>query len=303
LLDGCLPSSGGFHPSLEETGMPYSALVTFREGLEAALVLAIVLGYLKRVGQQRHQGAVWAGTAVAFLVSVAAAAALQALAVELPHRAQEALEGGAMLLAVCVLTWMVFWMHRQAATIGRELRAKVDAALGSGSVAALALLSFSAVGREGLETALFLFAGSASSTAPALYWAGAGLGLALAVAVGYLVYVSSGMVPVRAFFGLTSIALVVLAAGLLANGLKELHEARVLSALGPRLWDTYSLLPDNYGPGELLGAVLGYDASPFLGQVAAYLVYLAVAVVLFVLVGVAGRSAPQKRPVAQQSRR
>lgn len=96
------------------------------------------------------------------------------------------------------------------------------------------------------------------------------------------------------FLGLTSIVLMVHAAGPLANGLKELHEAGVLTGLGPRLWDTYSLLPDNYGFGELLGAVLGYDASPFLGQVAGYLVYLVAPFVLLTLAGVAGRSSMQR---------
>ncbi|HXG41794.1 MAG TPA: FTR1 family protein [Dehalococcoidia bacterium] len=260
--------------------MLYSLPVTFREGLEAALILAIVLEYLRRIGEGRRRVHVWAGASLAFVGSVAAAAALQLLALELPHRAQEALEGGAMLLAVAVLTWMVFWMRRQAASIGRDLRSRVDAALGSGSALALGLLAFSAVGREGLETALFLFAGSGTWSSPTLYWVGAGLGLALAVAVGCLVYAGSRLVPVRAFFSVTAVVLVVLAAGLLANGLKEMHEAGLLTALGPRLWDTYSLLPDNYGPGELLGSVLGYDASPFLGQVAAYLLYLSAAALL-----------------------
>jgi len=261
--------------------MPYSFLTTFREGLEAALIVAIVLSYLHRVGQGRYSRSVWTGVLLALAGSLLAGGLLQLLAVELPGAAMEAIEGAAMFLAVGVLTWMIFWMRRQAATIGKHLRDRVDMALKTGSASALALLSFTAVGREGLETVLFLFAGVAVSKSALLYWLGAGLGLMAAVALGYLIYIGTARLPLKAFFTVTGVALIVLAAGLLTNGLKEFHEMGLIPGLGVRVWDTYDILPDNSTLGRALSAVFGYDSSPFMGQVVAYVGYLAPALVLF----------------------
>lgn len=265
--------------------MLYSLLITFREGLEAALILGIVLAYLRRAAPGSSVRPVWLGAGLAGGLSLGAAVVLELLALELPGRWQEFIEGAAMLLAVGVLTWMLAWMRRQSATIGRELRARVDAALDAGSGLALGLLAFTAVGREGLETALFLFGGTSRADSAALYWSGAILGLLLAAAAGVLLYRGSRAIPLRAFFNSSSVLLIILAAGMVPNALKELREADLMVNLGPRLWDTYNLLPDNEGPGRLLATLLGYDASPFAGQVVAYLAYLAVALAVYLLAG------------------
>jgi len=266
--------------------MGYSFLITLREGLEAALIIAIILGYLARTDRRDQWRPVWLGAGLAGAGSLAAAVTLHLLAVELPGRLQEAVEGFGMLLAVVILTWMVFWMRSQSRSIGADLRRRVDAALSAGSAFALGLLAFSAVGREGLETALFLFAGGSTADSELAYWAGAAGGLGLAALLGAAVYSGSHRVPLRAFFSVTSILLMVLAAGLLTNGLKELHEADILFGnLGPRLWDTYELLPDNSSIGRFLATLLGYDASPFLGQVAAYLGYLVTVPALYLFTG------------------
>lgn len=279
--------------------MGYSFLVTMREGLEAAVIVAIILGYLARTGRRDRWGPVWAGTAAAAGGSLAAAVVLHILAVELPGRLQEALEGFGMLLAVVVLTWMVFWMRAQSRTVGVELRTRVDAALSTGSAAALGLLAFTAVGREGLETALFLFAGAARADSEVAYWAGAAAGIGVATALGVAVYSGAHRVPLRTFFTLTSVVLMVLGAGLLANGLKELHEANILfGELGPRVWDTYELLPDNSAAGRFFATLLGYDASPFLGQVLAYGAYLLVVPTLYLLTGRGRAMAGQAPSVA-----
>lgn len=269
--------------------MLYSLLITFREGLEAALLLGIVLSYLRRAAPGASTRPIWAGAALAGGLSLLAAILLELLALELPGRWQEAMEGVAMLLAVAVLTWMLAWMRRQSATIGAELRQRVDAALERRSAVALGLLAFAAVGREGLETALFLFGGGSRAESVALYWAGAVAGLAIAAVAGLALYRGALAIPLRPFFTATSLALIVLAAGMVPNALKELTEAGVMVGLGPRLWDTYSLLPDNQGPGRILATLLGYDASPFAGQVIAYLAYLAAAAALFVIAGRPGR--------------
>ncbi|GBD24051.1 Ferrous iron permease EfeU [bacterium HR29] len=280
--------------------MGYSFLITLREGLEAALILAIILGYLARTGHRQHWRPVWFGAGAAGGASLAAAVALHLLAVELPGRLQEAIEGIGMLLATAILTWMVFWMRAQSRTVGANLRARVDAALSTGSAAALALLAFTSVGREGLETALFLFAGGSTADSEALYWAGAAAGVGTASVIGAAVYSGSHRIPLRTFFTVTSLMLMVLAAGLLTNGLKELHEANILFGnLGPRAWDTYELLPDNSSFGRFLATLVGYDASPFLGQVVAYVAYLAVMPVLYLLTGPGEGSTAQPRAAAR----
>ncbi|MDO8530587.1 MAG: FTR1 family protein [Dehalococcoidia bacterium] len=274
--------------------MVYSLFVSLREGLEAFLIIAIVLGYLNRIGQRRYFTHVWLGAALAFLGTIAVWAGLELTASKLSGPALEAFEGGATLLAVVVLTSMTLWMKRQAADMGSHLRSQVDVALRSGSVVTLVLLAFTSVGREGLETALFLTAGSATADSALLYWLGAGLGLAVAAVMGAIVYAGTMRLPLSAVFNVTGVILIVLAAGLLSSGLKELSHATSASALGPHLWDTYNLVPDNSGLGRLLNTVLGYDASPRLGQVVAYLGYLAVFLPLFLL----GREKP---PVASQT--
>ncbi len=263
--------------------MAYSLLITSREGLEAGLILAIVLSYLARTDQRRHWRPVWLGATAAFAASLALGGILELTATSLSGAALEAFEGSAMLFAVAVLTGMIFWMKRQAATIGRELRARVDAALRTGSGLALGLLAFTAVGREGLETVLFLFAGSGTADDAFVYWLGAGAGLAIAGAIAYLVYAGSARLPLAAFFNITGALLMVLAAGLLANGLKELHEIGAVPNLGPRLWDTYHIIADNSDFGRFLSTIFGYDSSPFLGQVIAYGAYLAPTLAFFLL--------------------
>jgi high-affinity iron transporter len=261
----------------------YSLLITSREGLEAGLILAITLSYLARIEQKRYWLHIWVGAGLAFGASLAAGIALEATATNLSGTAQEAMEGGAMLLAVVVLTAMIVWMKRQAASIGAQLRQQVDTALRSGSALALAALAFTAVGREGLETVLFLFAGSPTTDSGSLYWMGAGIGLAIAAVLSYIVYAGAARLPLGTFFNITGIVLIVLAAGLLVNGLKELHEIGVISTLGPHLWDTYYIIADNSELGRFLGTIFGYDSSPYLGLVVAYLSYLALALAFFTL--------------------
>ncbi|MDP2950683.1 MAG: FTR1 family protein [Chloroflexota bacterium] len=263
--------------------MLYSLLITAREGLEAGLIVAIVLSYLARTNQRRYWRQVWLGAGVAFAGSIAAAAILELTAANLSYTAQAAFEGGAMIFAVLVLTGMIFWMKRQAVSIGRALRAHVEVAIRSGSALALALLAFTAVGREGLETVLFLFAGSARADSTFLYWFGAGAGLAVAAALAYVVYASAARLPLSAFFNVTGVLLIILAAGLLVNGLKELHEIGATPNLGPHLWDTYNIIADNSDTGRFLSTIFGYDSSPYLGLVVAYGAYLVPTLAFFTL--------------------
>lgn len=253
--------------------MLFSLLVTLREGVEIALVITILLGYLRTIGQKRHFRQIWAGVAAAAALSLALAVALEITARELSGRVLEAFEGFTMLFAVAMLTWMVFWMKRQSAGISRELRHHVDQALSRGSVLTLALLAFTAVAREGVETALFLFAGSKTGEPATQFVAGGVLGFACAAVAGVALYYGAARLPLRQFFLVSGIVVIVLAAGLFANGLDALHRAAILTDVGPRPWDTESTISMTSTMGQFLHTLLGYDSAPSVAQIAAYAAY------------------------------
>jgi high-affinity iron transporter len=208
-----------------------AAVITLREGFEASLVVGIVLAFLARVERAEAYRVVWAGAAAAVAVSVVVGAGLFAVGAELEGRAEAAFEGAVMLAAAGLLTWMIFWMRRQARSLRPELEAKVEAALAAGSSLALGLVVFVAVVREGIETALFLI-GSVASPASAV---GGLLGLAGSVALGVLFFKGAARLDLRRFFTVTSVLLLLFAAWLLANGLHELEEASLLPESEPLL--------------------------------------------------------------------
>ena len=273
--------------------MSSSFIITLREGLEAGLIVAIILAYLKASGQRPHFRTVLIAALVAVAVSLAVGAAIFAVAGEFEGRTAEAFEGTAMLLAVGVLSWMVVWMKRQAAGIKKTLETDVAQAIGVGSAFALALIPFTAILREGLETSVFLFAATRTST-PLESTVGATTGILAATALTWGLYSGGYRVNLRVFFNVTGVLLVVLAGGLLLNGLKELHEAAVIGNLGPHAWDTYNVLADNSQLGKFLGTILGYDSSPYLGVVIAYVAYLALALSFFTF----GRAPSPRAPAA-----
>ncbi|HSC92887.1 MAG TPA: FTR1 family protein [Gaiellaceae bacterium] len=204
-----------------------AAVITLREGFEASLVVGIVLAFLARTGRRDRFVAVWAGALAAVAVSVAVGVALFAIGAELEGTAEAVFEGTAMVAAAALLTWMVFWMRRQARTIRRGLEAQVEAALVTGSAVGLGLVAFVGVLREGVETALFLF-GAASGGDALVQTIGGIVGLGLAVVLGYGFYRGSGRLDLRRFFSVTSVLLLLFAAWLLARGLHELAEGGVL---------------------------------------------------------------------------
>lgn len=261
--------------------MTYAFLVTAREGLEMALIITILLGYLRNVGQKRHSRAIWIGVAAAATFSLAFAAGLELVAKELDGRALEAFEGFTMLFAVAVLTWMLFWMRRQASGISSDLRTKVDRALSGGSVLALSLLAFSSVGREGVETSLFLFAGSTRGNSDLMFAVGGVSGFALAAGVGAAIYYGAARLPIHHFFTASAVALMIIAAGLLTNALTELHEATIIPDLGVRPWDTDNALPMTSSLGKYLHTLIGYDSAPAISQIVLYWSYLTMVVAAY----------------------
>jgi high-affinity iron transporter len=253
-----------------------SAVITLREGLEAALIVGILLGYLRKTGRPRLSVYVWAGVLAAAMLSVGLAISIQSIGFELEGRPEMLFEAGTMFLAVVILTYMIFWMRYQARTLRSSLEQDIDLRLRDGQTWGIASLAFIAVFREGVETALFLSAIVLDHSASTL--GGAAVGLLIAVAAGYVLYTSAARLNLRLFFTLTSVVLLAFAAGLVTSGLHELQEAGLLPILESTLWNTSSLLPDGSTLGQLLNAVVGYRSQPSLLEVVGYLSYWAAAI-------------------------
>jgi high-affinity iron transporter len=256
--------------------MGQSLLVTLREGLEAGLIVVIVLTYLRSAGQRAYWKHALLGTAAAIAVSLVLGAVIFVAAGEFEGRAEQVFEGSAMLTAVVVLSWMIVWMKSQAIHIRGHLQAQVQSALAVGSALALAAIPFVAVLREGIETALFLFAAARTST-PVESTLGAGLGLAGALALSYLFYRGGRRINLRLFFNVTGVLLILFAAGLLAHGIHEFQEASLVPPVVEHVWNMNGVLDDGDGVGEWLKGIFGYNGNPSLVEVVAYPLYLAVA--------------------------
>lgn len=237
-----------------------------------ALIVAIVLAYLVKTGNRSHFKYVWGGLAAAAAVSVSVGAVIFLVAGSFEGAAEEIFEGAAMLTAVVILTYMIFWMRKISRNLKRELEQRVDAALEVGSSAAIAGLVFVAVVREGLEEALFLFSASQTSTAGQSI-IGAVLGLGAAAVLGYAFYSGSRWLNLRAFFSVTSVILILVAAGLLAHGLHEFIEVGWVPPVVEHVWDTNGIIDEDGVLGGFLKAVFGYNGNPALVEVVAYFGY------------------------------
>lgn len=257
--------------------MGSALLLTLREGLEAALIVAIVLAYLKRLDREDEFRTVWLGTAAAVAISLIAGVVVFDVVGELEGAAEEITEGVIAFTAAGVLTWMIFWMARQARHIKGELQAKVDAAVAAGSGAALAGIAFVAVLREGLETSLFLVSSSVGVESDGGRVVGGIIGLAIAAAIGYLVYRGSRKVNLRLFFRYTGVLIVLFAAGLVAKGLHEFQEVGWIGTANEHVFDLSSIAwlnPDASASGELLKGLFGWYPAPSIEMVLAYLLFL-----------------------------
>lgn len=249
-------------------------LVTLREGVEAAIIVAILLGYLNQLGRTAERRWVWAGTISAALVSLAVGIALWNTIGGLEGTAEEVAEGVIAFVAVGLLTWMVFWMGRQARSFHAQLSGWVDAALVAGGATALAMIAFISVLREGVETALFLISttvGSGSSTAQLL---GGLLGLMGAVLIGVLFYVGSTAIDLRGFFRVTGVLIIFFAAGLVSKGVHEFQEVGLLPTFNEHVWDLGVLDPATSTIGQFLKSLFGWTPRPSVLMILAYVAYL-----------------------------
>lgn len=268
-----------------------AALLTTREGLEASLIVGIVLAYLAKTDNRRHFNTIWLGTAAAVVVSAITGAVLFFTVGALEGRAEQIFEGVAMLSAVAVLTWMIFWMRKQAVNIKRELEARLEGAIAAGSAIGLASVVFFAVLREGWETALFLFAISESSS-PLVTTIGAVVGLAIAISLGVALYMGSRRLNLRQFFTVTGTLLIIFAAGLLAHGIHEFQEAGLLPLTIEHVWDTNGIVSEESTIGEFMKTLFGYNGNPSLLEVVAWVAYVALAISFFLRPLVSWRRRP-----------
>lgn len=257
-------------------------LIGLREGLEAALVVGILVAYLVKTGNRDRLGPIWLGVATGVVVSLAAGALLTFTSRSMSFKAQERFGGIMSILAVAFVTWMIFWMRRTARHLKGELHTKLDTALMMGT-GALALTALIAVGREGLETALFIWTAVKATGNSASPVVGAVLGLATAVVLGYLLYKRSVKINLAKFFTFTGGALVVVAAGVLAYGIHDLQEAGhlVFGGLGKTAFDATGALPPSSWYGSLVKGLFSISAAPTRLELAVWIAYLAPVMTLF----------------------
>jgi high-affinity iron transporter len=268
-----------------DLGALISGLLTgLREGVEAALIVSIVITYLVRTGRSNQVGRVWIGTGIAAALSLVVGVVIYNTVGAFDQPYEQIFEGTTLLIAAAVVTWMLFWMRRQARSVKGELQAAVDRAVAIGGSWGLAVLAFTAVIREGLETSIFLVGQATSNRAEAVWiLVGALAGLSTAVLLGYGFYRGSHRLNLASFFRWTGIALVFIAAGLLSHGIGEFIE---IGALGNGPWtatafDLRGLLSDEAGVGSFLRAIFGYSAAPAVLTIAAHVGYLVAVLVLY----------------------
>lgn len=269
-----------------------SFLLALREGLEAALLIGIVLGVLQHIGRAQLKRMVWLGVGSAAAISVSGALALNALGASFEGAAETIFEGFAMLLAAGVLTWMIFWMQRQARAVQTELEADVRRAAIQGGQGALFLVAFVAVLREGIELALFLTAAAMTTTAQSML-TGAVLGLGVAALLGWSLFATTVRLDLRRFFRVTGVLLILFAGGLVAHGIHEFNEVGWIPAVVEHIWDVNYILDESSILGQMLKALFGYNGNPSLTEMVGYLGY-------FIAVGLSLRSRRQPLHALQE---
>lgn len=278
--------------------MGSSFLITLREGLEASLILAILLTYLKKTNRWDDARYVWTGTFAAIGACLVAGIAIFVALDGLNGKVEYAVEGFIALFAMGVLTHMIFWMRSHARTLGKDLRDKVDASVGS----ALAIIAFAAVAREGLETVLFLLSAETESASGSQVVIGGIIGLVLSIVIGFAVYRSGNRLNLRTFFNVTAVLLLLFAAGLAG---KAVHELRELIGWedGWLVESAWSLESGIWATGtfyDFMRGLFGWHKNPENIRVIAYFVYLVPVVVMYFR-GASSNSAAdiQKKDAAQ----
>lgn len=261
-------------------------LIMLREGIEAALIVGIIASYLKQTGRGQWMPAVWIGVLLAGALALLVGGGLELIAAEFPQKQQELFESVIGFMAVIILSSMVVWMRKVARSLKTELHGSLEQALAGSRNQTLALIAmvFFAVAREGLETVFFLlaiFQQSEGFGAPL----GALLGLLGAIAIGLALYRGSLKLNLSQFFRWTGLFILVVAAGILANSVRSLHEAGVWNSLQEVVFDISATLPMDGPVGSVLAGMFGYQDAPTVSVLGAWALYMAFALILFFLPG------------------
>ena len=267
-----------------------NALIGLREGLEASLVVSILVAFLVRTNRRSELPRVWLGVAIAVLVSIGVTLGLTLTQQALTFEAQEALGGSLSIVAVGFVTWMIFWMRRNARTLSKDLRGRLDDAIRIGPVAVV-VMSALAVGREGLETAVFFFAAAQAAGETTRPLIGFLLGIATSIALAYLLYRGAVKIDLGKFFTVTGFFLIFVAAGILAYGVHDLQEAAILPGLTTLAFDVSAAVPPDSWYGTLLKGVFNFSPRTTVLEAVVWIAYVTVVLTLFLR--------PQRRTVAK----
>ncbi len=254
--------------------MSIALLITFRETLEASLVVGIILAYLRKTENAHHERFIWSGVGLGAMFSLVLAYVFDRLLGGFTGRAEEIYEGMTMLVAAGLLSWMIIWMMRQSASLRRSIEQKVETHIERDHPVGLMLLAFLSIAREGTETVIFLKAAFLQAQS-AYSSAGAVLGIVLAVAISYLLFKGMRYLPIKSFFRISGIILILFAAGLAAHGAHEFMEAGLLPE-SMTLWNlaAHPVLSADAFAGSMMKALLGYNDKMTLLEGLVYLVYV-----------------------------
>lgn len=272
-----------------------SFIVLFREAFEAALIVGIILGYLKRTGATGQVATVWYGTVAAILVSLALGFAFQAFAVNFTGPNEAIFEGITMLVTAALLSTLIIYMVRVKPSV-KQIENEASQSLFGGKTWGLFLLVFVSILREGIETVLFLIGLNVSGMEALV---GGLLGLAVGVGLVYMLFQGMVRLNFKVLFNVTNALLILIAAGLVAHGIRELQSAGLITALTTDVWDinpplnpdgTYPPLHDKGAIGSLLSGIFGYNGDPSILEVLSYLGYLAL-IFIATMVGKRGSKA------------
>jgi len=255
-------------------------LIGLREGLEAGLIVGILVAYINKLGRRDILPRLWVGIGLAIVISLGVGAILTWGPYGLSFQAQEILGGGLSILAVGLVTWMIFWMGKHARALKHELHTKLDAAI-AGAGMGIVVIGFVSVGREGIETALFIWASVISSGNAVVGTVGALLGILVSVVIAYLIYRGLVRINLSRFFTWTGLFLVLVAAGVLSYGVGDLQEAGVIPGYGQAAFSLAQAIPPSSWYGTVLGGLFNFTPEPTWAQFGAWLVFLAVVTPLF----------------------
>jgi high-affinity iron transporter len=273
-------------------------LIGLREGLEAALIVTILIAYVVKIGRRDVLSRLWAGVGLAVLLALALGAILTFGTYGLSFAAQETIGGLLSIIATGLVTWMVFWMLRTARDLKGHLHGNIDKHL-VGTGMGLVLVAFLAVGREGIETALFIWAAVQATGATTLPLVGASLGILTAVGLGWLIYAGMLKINLSRFFTWTGGILIIVAAGVLSYGVHDLQEAGLLPGLNALAFNVSAVIPPDSWYGTLLKGTLNFSPATTWLEMFAWVAYAVPTLTLFIVKSRQGR--PTAAPAARQT--